>query len=414
MNIYGVAVIEEQEIFFKKGDIMLIKLSSLKSELKHSDDFNQEIKNYLKLIEQEISLPINITTIDDYDCDLKLIFIETGGSEGLFLSAIDKLQEPYYLLTSGGNNSLAASLEILSYLQANDKKGEILHGSVQYIGERILSLCSINRAYKSLHQTTLGVVGKPSDWLISSVPNYQQVQEKIGVNLIDVPLSEIEEYALKPHFNNFNLENYKFDKNEIQKAMDISSALDAIVSKYNLKGLTIRCFDLLKSIKNTGCLGLAHLNEKGIIGTCEGDVMAMLSMCILHELTGKSSFQANPSRIDPIENEIVFAHCTIPFDMVEEYTLDTHFESGIGVAVKGKLKETRITVFRLSSDLKRYYLSQGSILENMNESNLCRTQIRVKMDDSVESLLTHPCGNHHIIVYGEHKGLVEEFMKLLK
>mgnify|MGYP003301395200 CR=1 FL=1 len=62
---------------------------------------------------------MNIVPLDDYDCDLKLIFIESGGSEGLFLDGFKLLKAPYYLLTSGDNNSLAASLEILTYLNVN-------------------------------------------------------------------------------------------------------------------------------------------------------------------------------------------------------------------------------------------------------------------------------------------------------
>ena len=49
--------------------------------------------------------------------------------------------------------------------------------------------------------------------------------------------------------------------------------------------------------------------------------------------------------IDVINKKMVLAHCTLPLDMVSEYKLDTHFESGIGVAVRGKLKEEEITIF---------------------------------------------------------------------
>ena len=97
-------------------------------------------------------------------------------------------------------------------------------------------------------------------------------------------------------------------------------------------------------------MALAELNKRGIIGTCEGDVMAMITMLIARLLTHQSSFQANPSRIDTDNNCITFAHCTVPFDMLEEYKLDTHFESGIGVAIKGEMKKGKVTIFRISSE----------------------------------------------------------------
>ncbi len=84
---------------------------------------------------------ISICKIDElYDTDLSLILVESGGSEHYFKQVENKLKEPIYLLTFGNNNSLAASLEILTYIQNNNLKGEILHGSNQYIKERVLSL----------------------------------------------------------------------------------------------------------------------------------------------------------------------------------------------------------------------------------------------------------------------------------
>jgi hypothetical protein len=84
---------------------------------------------------------ISICKIDElYDADLSLILVESGGSEHYFKQVENKLKEPIYLLTFGNNNSLAASLEILTYIQNNNLKGEILHGSNQYIKERVLSL----------------------------------------------------------------------------------------------------------------------------------------------------------------------------------------------------------------------------------------------------------------------------------
>ena len=50
--------------------------------------------------------------------DLDLIFVRTGGTEGLFKRLLPQLEaqsaKPFYLLASDKSNSLAASLEILS------------------------------------------------------------------------------------------------------------------------------------------------------------------------------------------------------------------------------------------------------------------------------------------------------------
>ena len=393
---------------------MKIKISTFKSRLQHSLEFNQEIEHFLKSVEKELDDSLILSELEDYDCDLKLIFIQTGGSEGLFLENFAKLKEPYYLLTNGGNNSLAASLEILSYLNTQNKKGEILHGSINYIVTRIKELAQLERAKKILNKAKLGVVGNPSDWLISSVPNYKLIQEKMGLELIDIPLSIVEEKALRPHFSNLKTSDYKkFNMSDLNTSINIFDGLNEIIKEQKLSGVTIRCFDLLKSLKGTGCLAFAELNKNGCIGTCEGDIMAMISMQIVQALTGQSSFQANPSRINVENNSIVFAHCTLPFDMVDDYQLDTHFESGIGVAIKGELKTGKVTVFRMSSDLKHYFVSGGILMNNLNESNLCRTQVNIRLDKPVTELLKAPCGNHHIIFYGDYEKLIQQFMDIL-
>ena len=384
----------------------MIKISSLKSVLHESNEFSIDNKEFIDSIAKELKIPIVNSDLNDYDCDLKLIFIASGGSEGLFLNNFDKLQPPYYILTSGKNNSLAASLEILTYLNNHNLDGEVLHGEGKYIAKRIKELLKEKNNKDEVDK--LGVIGVPSDWLIASVPSYN-LAKTYNVKLVDISLDEvITLYNQLEIDNKYNVDY--FDNDEINKADKFYLALKEIIKKYDLKGLTIRCFDLLTKIKMTGCLALAKLNSEGIIATCEGDIMAMLSMYLVKKWFNQSSFQANPARIDVENKKIVLCHCTLPLDMVDSFKYTTHFESKIGVAIKGELERRSVTIFRLSSDFKNYYVAEGEILSNLNDANLCRTQIEVKLDESPKILLKKPCGNHHIVFYGRHK---DEIIKYL-
>lgn len=379
---------------------MKICVSSFHSFLHESAELENFGEEFFRGIEAELGCPLVRTSLDDYDCDLKLIYIESGGSEGLFLQNINKLREPYYFLTSGANNSLAASLEIVTYLNNLGKKSQVLHGDSKFIANRIKELAFVGSVKNKLDGVNLGVIGKPSDWLISSIPDYHRVKDVFGINLVDVPLKNVLNY--RQNKNDLGVDA-PFDSAEMAKATVVYDAVCDVIEQNKLSGVTIRCFDLLDTVKSTGCLALAKLNKDGITGCCEGDVMAMITMQIVRAAFGQSSFQANPSRIDTSANQIVFAHCTVPFDMLESYKLATHFESDSGVAVKGELHKKSVTVCRISSDLKRFYVCEGTILSNLNESKLCRTQINVQMDGDVSELLTHPCGNHHVIFYGRHR-----------
>ncbi len=394
---------------------MTVKVSSLKSLLRHSDTFVQEKNSFISDIEKSLGEWLQFAELTDYDCDLKLIFVETGGSEGLFLEALEELREPYYLLTNGGNNSLAASLEIMTWICQNGKKGEILHGDAAYIAGRIKELALVAGAKRKLAGSRLGVIGNPSDWLIASVPDYLKVKEKLGVELVDLSLEKFREKAIampEPQSpSNWNLR--ALQQMEMKKAEGIRAVMDEVIAENDLKGLTIRCFDLLGPTGTTGCLGLSHLNDTGFIGACEGDIATMLTMHVVRCLTGQSSFQANPSRIDTENNLITFAHCTVPTDMLRDFRLDTHFESGTGVAIAGEMRKEKVTVFRMSSNIRDFYVTTGTIIETPHEKNLCRTQIVVRMDGDVTELLKNPCGNHHVIFYGDHKREVETLMKEL-
>lgn len=48
----------------------------------------------------------------------------------------------------------------------------------------------------------------------------------------------------------------------VEGAINIYAALKSLVAEYDLSGLTLRCFDLLDALGNTGCLALALLNSE--------------------------------------------------------------------------------------------------------------------------------------------------------
>lgn len=359
----------------------------------------------------------------DYGCsDLDVIYVRTGGTEGIFKQLLPQLltrsRQPFYLLTSGKSNSLAASAEILSFLRQHNLKGEIIHGSANYIHQRILLLEQATKAKQQLRNCRLGVIGKPSDWLISSYADYGKVKETLGIDLVDISIDEL-----------LNVINHitacppteTSDRPQINEALPganrIYLALKEMIAQHQLQGFTLRCFDLLTALHNTGCLALAKLNAEGYVAGCEGDVPTMLTMMIVRAATGVSGFQANPASIDPETGEMVFAHCTIPLNMVEHYELDTHFESGIGVGIRGYMKEGPVTIFKVSGDLSRHFIAEGELIRNESKSDLCRTQQVIRLlptaaqPQPLQYFLTNPIGNHHVIMPGHQQALLEEILK---
>ena len=359
--------------------------------------------------------------------DLNIIYIRTGGAEGIFKELLPDLQEAgttyFTLLASGKSNSLAASLEILSYLRQNGLKGEVLHGSPEYIRKRIGLLKKIAAARASLNGAAIGIIGKPSDWLIASGYDVEAMLTRLGVVTQEIPMEDL--------LDAFALERAKMVdpqavsapescscapdvRASMPDAVRIYQALRKVIEDNDISALTLRCFDLLGSVHNTGCYALAKLNSEGIPSSCEGDVPALLSMMVAHALTGCTGFQANPARIDTETGEILFAHCTIPFGMVEDYCYDTHFESGIGVGIHGHFPEGPVTVFKLSGSLDRAFIAEGEAMRNQREPDLCRTQVWLRLrPEDARYFLTDPIGNHHILIPGHHGALLSEFVRNL-
>ena len=390
----------------------MIAIYTLTSELHDERAVSAVTQEFLESIGVAYDLKGN--DYSDYGtADLSLIYVRTGGTEGLFKRLLPELQaksrRPFYLLTSGKSNSLAASMEILSYLRQHDISGEIIHGNATYIAQRIQMLSLIERACRRLQGARLGIVGEPSDWLISSHADKKTVMEHLGIELVDIPMQKLLDTIGKKSDETVQAaSDIEAIQQAIPGALGIYEALKAMVDAYQLQGFTLRCFDLLTAVKNTGCLALAKLNSEGYVAGCEGDVPAMLSMMIVRALLGVSGFQANPSNINPETGEMLFAHCTIPFDMVEEYELDTHFESGIGVGIRGFMKEGAVTIFKLSGDLSRYFVAEGTLVRNQAKPDLCRTQQVIELSDKSQAayFMKNPSGNHHIIMPGYQRDLI--------
>jgi L-fucose isomerase-like protein len=99
--------------------------------------------------------------------------------------------------------------------------------------------------------------------------------------------------------------------------------------------------------------------------------------------------------------------------MVERYELDTHFESGIGVGIRGYMKTGPVTIFKVSGDLQRCFVAEGELVRNEAKPDLCRTQQVIRLNDAAQAayFLTQPIGNHHIVVPGHHAETLKAIME---
>lgn len=354
--------------------------------------------------------------------DFSILFIATGGVERLVIQHFESLPRPAIMLADGMQNSLAAALEISSWLRARGMKSEILHGELSEIVKRIFVLHSNFTAQRSLFGMRIGVMGIPSNWLVASNVDYLLAKRRWGVEYTDIPLERVYEYFDKITDDEVGescallagkaLACREASPEDLIKAMRLYRAIKRIVEEERLSAVTLSCFRLIERTGTTGCLALALLNDEGIIAGCEGDLQSVFTMLAAKVLTGKTGFMANPSLINARVNEVVLAHCTVGFKQTEQFIIRNHFETESGIGIQGILPTGDVTIVKCGSEcLDEYYLTSGTLTENTNYINMCRTQVRIKLDSPADYFLRNPLGNHHILLHGNYVQMFDEFLQ---
>ena len=354
-----------------------------------------------------------------------MVLVGSGGVEEMVKANIDRLPPYVVLIADGLKNSLAASLEILSWMRLNDRHGRVLHGPISFIMQGIDDYAAAHEALAKLHGKRVGVIGKPSGWLIASNVDYAAMRERWGIEMVDVSLNEVVEgyeavtddevQDITDQFINKAVGIKEPSRDEVVKAMRLYRSVKGIVERYRLDAFTLNCFDLIPTTRTTGCVALALLNQEGIPAGCEGDEQTLLTMLAVQVATGEMTFMANPSKIlDNAAHEMVFAHCTIAPAMTDRYIVRDHYESLSGVAVEGIFDPMDVTVVKCGGkNMERYFISKARLLECTTNPNMCRTQLHLRLDESLDYFLERSIGNHHVIIRGDHKQRLETVLRML-
>jgi L-fucose isomerase-like protein len=323
----------------------------------------------------------------------------TGGTESL----MKKLREawdpagrrPVWVLAIPHHSSLAAAMEFIASLHNAGIPGRIFYFDPQ-AGEdepgfrELADALEARRANRLLHEARLGLIGLPSDWLLTSPPDAELIRNTWGPELVYIPVEE----CLRA----------------LEAGQTMDQILKVLITKYRFTALTLRCFDLLAARDVTACVALARLNDGGIPAGCEGDIPSALGLLWIRALWNEPAWMANPSRLDRRANRLTLAHCTVPLRLTSSHTLCTHFESGRGTAIAGDWASEEVTLFRIGGPrLQDWWIGQGRVTGRGCDENLCRTQVTVEFEQPsvLPALLQHPLGNHLLVIPGKRAAPLE-------
>ena len=148
---------------------MVLNLITFASPLHKQASIRSSHETVLTELEKYFTLKfIDCQDIDKISPDdFCLLFIATGGVERMVIQHFESLPRPAVFLADGMQNSLAAALEISSWLRTRGMKSEILHGELIEIvcgTHTFVEVLFVESRLVALRHHAHGDYGKQDSW----------------------------------------------------------------------------------------------------------------------------------------------------------------------------------------------------------------------------------------------------------
>ena len=351
----------------------------------------------------------------------------TGGTENLALEVSRRVKRaPIMLVTSNIYNSFPAGLELLPALREEGHYVKLIYSKDWKEKHKIEidNFEKVSRAIIKLKKLRVGLIGGPSNWLVSSIPN--RINKNIKLNLVKVDLNEL--YKRYRKYGNIEqVEKNGEIKKQAKKGAEVSNkdlnlaykmhlALDELMDDLKMDYVSVKCFDIIRDLKTTLCLSCFITNSKERIVGCEGDIPSLITMIAMSSLANAPTWMSNPIKVNLRDNTLTLAHCTISRKLTSKHGLRSHFESNLGVGINGVLKHNmKVTLSRIGKDLNEAILLTGKIIDSdFKDEEVCRTKAVIELDQNLSEFMDRSIGNHIIMLPGSYMEQLAELYNFFK
>ncbi|MCL4850793.1 MAG: hypothetical protein KJZ78_05360, partial [Bryobacteraceae bacterium] len=166
------------------------------------------------------------------------------------------------------------------------------------------------------------------------------------------------------------------------------------------------------------CVAWTKLNDAGMYGVCEADVLSTMTQLLLTSFTGKPGFVSDPV-FDTGRNEVIHAHCVSATKLhgiggaTAPYAIRSHMEDNKGVSLQVMVptQETVTVAKFLKPDT--IGVSTGEVIGNVDDARGCRTKFRTRVADARKMLEGFTGGLHRVVVYGDYLRPLEQMGRLM-
>lgn len=423
--------IRTKEKPFKVFPIMVCRKEQLEEE-----HFVQRIEEFRKNLVVEISLlkevviteEKDLTLLEKYagDADVILLFKPHLGLGDLVIKIV-KFNLPVILFSKEGE--VRNPLDAMEYVYP--KRNVWVAIDYQDINFRLKLL----KAKKAINNIKLLILNADyphwERFLCRISGGIEAIKERLGINVEYVLSDEvikrwqkIEEERAKTVVEKWVKGAKKIvepKEDDLLVVAKLYLVMKDLLNERNAQGLTMAYGDNPLPVP---CFAYTNLRDEGIPSACEVDIISLLTMTILHYLLDKPSFMGN-TFVDLSNNILMLSHCVAPTKMAgydkspHPYVLrDQHWDIPLGSVSASVALEPgqEVTICRLDGNLKNMLITKGEIADcqDLKDQSYCRITVKIKLKDSVRKFVEKTSGNHHIMVYGDHREEIRALNELFE
>jgi hypothetical protein len=266
--------------------------------------------------------------------------------------------------------------------------------------------------------------------MVSDIVKGDRPSGKVGTTLHYVPLSrwtdefnrtevteEVEEIAKSYAIEARDIVEPEIE--DLRRAARNYVAARRIMKAENCQGISVDCAQLVgeKHAACGPCLAWSKLLDQGLVGGCEADADAAVSLLLAMRLFNRPGFMQDAA-VNTVNNTLVASHCTCATKLAGynqpamPYRLRSHFESNTGVAMEVQWPtDQEVTVFKYQHP-DMILCGIGRVRGNVDApfAGGCRTKIEIEMDDMGDARDVK--GHHQVVVCGKFDNLLKAYCEL--
>ncbi|MCA9412632.1 MAG: sugar isomerase [Candidatus Omnitrophica bacterium] len=272
---------------------------------------------------------------------------------------------------------------------------------------------------KNLLGTKIVALGGPWGKYAADAP--QLAKENFGIEIIDVPYSDIEPRIQSlladpsavskaerwtDRFLSLPGTELKTERNYVVNAFLLYGLMRDLMEENECSAFTIKdCMSTIMPMADTtACLTLGLLNDEGLLAFCESDFVIIPAGILLRHISGKPVFLHNSTF--PHKAMVTCAHCASPRrfdgDRYEPTEIVTHYESEFGASPKVAMPIGQQLTFIDPEYTRGRWLGFRGTVEENPFYEICRSQQDVRIEGDWKKLLDEARDSHWMMAYGDH------------